>query len=281
LVRIELIYDYPRLEERLIIERLKARGADVLLTNVNEVPLIMGESASEASVIRPVSMFKAAYAAAARESAGTYTVNNSGTIAVCGDKILCLSRIATKGVRIPRTAVAVDSRSAEQAFKLMPKPVVDKPPIGSWGRLVALVGDERVWKTILEYRSLLSSAQLKVHMLQQYVETGGRDVRTIVLGGEVLGAMERIGPPDDWRTNVALGGKTVQRRLDQELVEVSIKCAEVVGGDFVAVDILVDRSGDYYVNELNGVPEFKGFMEATGIDVAAHLAGLVMDRAKR
>jgi glutathione synthase/RimK-type ligase-like ATP-grasp enzyme len=80
---------------------------------------------------------------------------------------------------------------------------------------------------------------------------------------------------------VALGGKTVQRRLDQELVEVSIKCAEVVGGDFVAVDILVDRSGDYYVNELNGVPEFKGFMEATGIDVAAHLAGLVMDRAKR
>jgi hypothetical protein len=86
LVRVELIYDYPRLEERLIIERLKARGADVLLTNVNDVPLIMGESASEASVIRPVSMFKAVYAAAARESAGTYTVNNSGTIAVCGDR---------------------------------------------------------------------------------------------------------------------------------------------------------------------------------------------------
>ncbi len=281
MVRVELIYDYPRLEERLIIERLKARGADVVLTNVNDVPLIMGEGASDAALIRPVSMFKALYAAAARESSGIFTVNSSETIAICGDKILCLSRVAARGIRIPRTVVAVDSRSAEQAFKLMPKPVVDKPPIGSWGRLVALVGDERTWRTILEYRSLISSAQLKVHVLQQYVETGGRDVRTIVLGGEVLGAMERIGPPDDWRTNVALGGKTVQRKLDPELVEISIRCAEVVGGEFVAVDILVDRSGEYYVNELNGVPEFKGFMEATGIDVAAHLAGHVIDRAKR
>jgi len=281
LVRVELIYDYPRLEERLIIERLKARGADVVLTNVNDVPLIMGEGASDAALIRPVSMFKALYAAAARESSGIFTVNSSETIAICGDKILCLSRVAARGIRIPRTVVAVDSRSAEQAFKLMPKPVVDKPPIGSWGRLVALVGDERTWRTILEYRSLISSAQLKVHVLQQYVETGGRDVRTIVLGGEVLGAMERIGPPDDWRTNVALGGKTVQRKLDPELVEISIRCAEVVSGEFVAVDILVDRSGDYYVNELNGVPEFKGFMEATGIDVAAHLAGHLIDRTKR
>jgi len=281
LVEVELLYDYPRLEERLIIERLRARGAEVTLTNVNDVPLVMGERVADVAVVRPISMFKAIYAAAARESAGTWAVNNASAISVCGDKVLCLSRMAASGIRIPRTVIAVDSRSAEQAFKASPKPVVDKPPIGSWGRLVSLIEDERTWRTILEYRSLLSSAQLKVHLLQQYVETGGRDVRVIVLGGEVLGAMERIGPPDDWRTNVALGGKTVPYKLNGELVETSIKCAELVGGDFIAVDILVDRSGNYYVNELNGVPEFKGFMEATGIDVAAHLAGFVLDRAKR
>ncbi|MEN3048583.1 MAG: RimK family alpha-L-glutamate ligase [Candidatus Caldarchaeales archaeon] len=277
----ELLFDYPRLEERLIIERLKGRGIDVTLTNVNDAPFTVGESPAEVSIVRPVAMFKAMYSAAVRESSGTYTVNSSATLFTCGDKVLCLSAVRRSGIRVPRTVVALDRRSAETTYKAMQKPFVDKPPIGSWGRLVALITDPITWRTVLEHRSMLSSAQLKVHLMQQYIDHGGRDIRTIVVGEQVLGAMERISPSDDWRTNVALGGKTVTRKLDDELVETSLRCAEIVRGDFIAVDLLQDRSGTYYVNELNGVPEFKGFMEATQIDVAGALASHVDSLLKR
>lgn len=279
--RVELLFDYPRLEERLIIERMKGRGIDVVLTNVNDSPLAVGESPAEVSIVRPVAMFKAMYSAAVRESSGAYAINGSATLFTCGDKVLCLSAVRRSGIRVPKTVVALDRRSAEATYRAMQKPFVDKPPIGSWGRLVALITDPITWRTVLEHRSMLSSAQLKVHLMQQYVDHGGRDIRTIVVGEQVLGAMERISPSDDWRTNVALGGKTVARKLDEELIETSLKCAEIVRGDFIAVDLLQDRSGTYYVNELNGVPEFKGFMEATQIDVAGALASHVDSLLKR
>ena len=128
---------------------------------------------------------------------------------------------------------------------------------------------------------MLPTQQLKVHIMQDYIETNNRDIRAIVVGGKVLGAMYRVSIGDEWRTNIALGGKPVQRKLDSELEEMTIKAAESVKGDFISVDILEDSSGVLYVNEVNGVPEFKGFMEATGIDVASELVKFLIEVSKR
>ncbi len=276
-----MLYDYPRLEEKLIIDKLKTNNHEVILTNVNNKPLTIGEKITDISLIRSVSMYKALYAAALRESGGCRSINSSYTIAICGDKILTLSRLKNAGLNIPRSTVAMDAESAQVAFRGLKKPFVDKPPIGSWGRLVSLVTDNVSWRSLLEHRQMLPTQQLKVHIMQDYIEVNNRDIRAIVVGGEVLGAIYRISVGDEWRSNIALGGKPVQRRLDPILEEAAIKAAESVKGDFISVDILEDSSGTLYVNEVNGVPEFKGFMEATGIDVAGALMRFLEEVSKR
>lgn len=280
-MRIELLYDYPRLEEKLIIERLRALDSELFVTNINNRPMTVGESVADVSIVRVVSMYKALHSAAIRESGGALTINSSYTVMICGDKVVALSRLRQAGLTIPRSIIAMDSDSAMIASRIFRGPFVDKPPIGSWGRLVTLVKDEATWRSVLEHRQLMPSQQLRVHILQEFIGAGGRDVRTIVIGGKVLGAMYRVSADNEWRTNVALGGRTQAREMDSELEEISLKAAEAVKGAFVSVDILEGADGALYVNEVNGVPEFRGFIEATGIDVAGELARYVSAEARR
>jgi glutamate--LysW ligase ArgX len=271
----------PRIEEKLMIESLRARGIDVALTNVSTRPLVIGESEADLSLVRVVSMQKALYSATIRESAGTRAMNSSLTLMICGDKILTLSRIKSLGLSVPRTAVLLGPDPAEQVFKQFPKPFVDKPPIGSWGRMVTLVKDLATWRSIVEHRQMMQSQQLRTHVVQEYIEGMGRDIRAIVVGSEFIGAVHRISAGDEWRTNVALGGKTAPIKSDGELVEMSLRAAEATRGDFISVDILESKNGEHYLNEVNGVPEFKGFMEATGINVAELFVDYALRVAKR
>jgi Lysine biosynthesis enzyme LysX len=280
-MKIELLYDMPRLEEKLMIEALRASGVDVVLTNVDTRPLVIGEAESDLSLVRVVSMQKALYSATIRESSGTRAMNSSLTLMLCGDKILTLSKINSVGLRVPKTTVMLSPEPAELVFRQFPKPFVDKPPVGSWGRMVTLVRDLATWRSIVEHRSMMQSQQLRTHVIQEYVEGLGRDIRAIVIGSEFVGAVHRISSGDEWRTNVALGGKTAPLKADGEFVEMSLKAAEAVKGDFISVDILEDREGRLYLNEVNGVPEFKGFMEATGINVGELFVKYALRVAKR
>ncbi|MEM4060817.1 MAG: RimK family alpha-L-glutamate ligase, partial [Pyrobaculum sp.] len=96
-----------------------------------------------------------------------------------------------------------------------------------------------------------------------------------VIDGRAVAAMRRIPPAGDWRSNAARGGTTVPQKIDPELEELAVKAAEAVGAFYAGVDILIgDR---LYVNEVNGIPEFKALTKTTGVDVAgALLAALVM-----
>lgn len=259
---IELIFDIPRLEEKLILEELKKAGLNLQLTNVKYHPLLWEDKPAEISLIRTISMQRAAYSASIRESAGAKAINSLESILIAGDKILTLSRLWKAGISFPKSVVALDGEAAEKAGELMEFPIIDKPPIGSWGRLVTLVKDPQSFRSIIEHRELYQSQALRTHLIQRYVNGGCRDLRILVLGEEVLGAVQRIATNGDWRSNVARGGVVKEAEVDEELRELALKVASVIGGEFLAVDFF-EEDGRYLVNEVNGVPEFKGFMEAT------------------
>lgn len=267
---VELIFDIPRLEEKLILEELKRAGLNLQLTNVKYHPLLWGEKPAEISLIRTISMQRAAYSASMRESAGARAINSLEAILIAGDKILTLSRLWKAGISFPKSVVALNGEAAEKAGELIEFPIIDKPPIGSWGRLVALVKDLQSFKSIIEHRELYQSQALKTHLIQRYVNGGCRDLRILVLGEEVLGAIQRIATNGDWRSNVARGGLVKEAEVDEELRELALKVSSVIGGDFLAVDFF-EEDGSYLVNEVNGVPEFKGFMEATKKNVPRRL----------
>jgi RimK family alpha-L-glutamate ligase len=108
-----------------------------------------------------------------------------------------------------------------------------------------------------------------VFYLQRVVEHGGVDVRAFVVGGQVIGAIERRS--NGWRTNLAQGGAAHPVALPAALESLALRAAAAVGADYAGVDLLTSSTGDTYVLEVNGIPGWKGLQQATGIDVAGRL----------
>ena len=281
MARVTLVYDYLRQEEKLLLNELREAGLEVATFPATERPLKMGgEAETDVAVIRTTSMFNGLYAAAAFESMGVRSVNQFRTILYSGDKALTYALLARAGIPMPETYIALGSRAVFEAAKLLGYPLVDKPPIGSWGRLVSLVYDDFNLVTVVEHREAMCNRQMRIHLVQEYVETGNRDIRCLVLGGRLLGCIYRIAREGEWRSNVALGGRTEVAEVTPELEEVALKAAAVVEGDFVSIDIFEHPEKGYVVNEVNGTPEFKGFMRATGMNVPRLLAEYVKKLAK-
>jgi RimK family alpha-L-glutamate ligase len=108
-----------------------------------------------------------------------------------------------------------------------------------------------------------------VFYLQRTIDHEGRDYRVFVVGGKVLGAIERRA--DGWRTNISRGGRAVEARLPHEWAGLAVRAAAAVGADYAGVDLLPARDGTLYVLEVNGIPGWQGLQEATGTDVAGAL----------
>ncbi len=241
--------------------------------NVTSVPLpINGIHAPELSLIRTIGMFRGARASAVLESMGSYVINESKSILVCGDKVLTYAALSRSGIPIPKSFLALGKEAAIKAYNFFNSVAVDKPPLGSWGRMISLVRNHNMMEQIALAREMMSSS-MKGHLIQEYVDTGGKDLRCLVLGGKLLGCMERIAS-NGWKSNVALGAKVRSVKATPLMEELSIKAAEAIEGEFVAVDLLANEG--ILVNEVNGIPEFKGFMRATGINVPREIALYIM-----
>jgi RimK family alpha-L-glutamate ligase len=119
----------------------------------------------------------------------------------------------------------------------------------------------RVFRTVEQIRG--------VFYLQRTIEHDGRDIRAFVVGGRVLGAIERRA--EGWRTNLARGGTAVAVRLSEEWAGLAVRAAAAVGAEYAGVDLLPARDGQVYVLEVNGIPGWQGLQEATGVDVAGAL----------
>ncbi len=275
-----LAVDIIRYDEKLLIQAFKDLGIDVMIIKVDNelLPLVDGKTLNGSTVvIRPISAYNAIYSAAAFESSGALTINSSRTLYLCNDKILTYGCLIKEGLRIPRTYIALSPTSLRMVGAKLRFPIIDKPPIGSWGRLVSYIRDSVDLKIVSEHREYMGSV-VKTHVVQEVIGLG-RDLRCIVIGEEVLGCMMRKASGDEWRSNVALGGAVENYPVDSELEELAIRASKSVGAEFAGVDLLV---GDgYYVNEVNGVPEFKGFIQATGVKVHERLVKYLVSNSKR
>ncbi|MFP3260625.1 MAG: lysine biosynthesis protein LysX [Sulfolobus sp.] len=269
-MRVALIVDVIRQEEKLIAKALDDYKIPYDIINVAHEPLPFDKALSryDVAIIRPISMYRALYSSAVLEGAGVHTINSTDTIVTCGDKILTYSKLFRNGIPIPDSIIAMSPDATLKAYEQRGFPLIDKPPIGSWGRLVSLITDSFEGKTIIEHREMMGNSALKVHIVQEYIQYKGRDIRCIALGGKLLGCYARVIPPNEWRANVALGGYPTKIEIDSKLEEVATKAVSIVGGEFVSIDILEHPIKGYVVNEMNDVPEFKGFMVATNINVA-------------
>jgi [lysine-biosynthesis-protein LysW]---L-2-aminoadipate ligase len=226
---------------------------------------------------RSINHSRALHALRLFECAGIKCVNTSKVATICGDKILTSIALEEHKVPQPEVRIAFTEDSALQAIEQMGYPVVLKPAVGSWGRLLAKVNDRDAAETILEHKVTLGSYHHSIFYIQKYVHKRGRDIRSFVIGDECIAAIYRVS--EHWITNTALGGKAVNCPLAGELKEISVKAAKAVGGGVVAIDIFETDNG-FQVNEVNYTMEFRNSIATTGVDIPRLLVDYVLAAAK-
>ena len=199
------------------------------------------------------------------ERLNVLTLPNSAAIESSKDKFYSNQILAQAGLPIPKTMLARFPVSHELVEKQIGLPCVIKVVTGSHGAGVYLC---ETLKQFLDLQELIASLDSKNSMIiQEYVkESAGRDLRVIVVGGKVIGAMERSSTDGNFRANVSRGGVAKTYAIDDEMEMLALQVARVLDLDICGVDLLFSDDG-YRICEANSAPGFRGFEQATGINV--------------
>jgi [lysine-biosynthesis-protein LysW]--L-2-aminoadipate ligase len=280
-MKVGMLCSRVRLEEKQIFQALRKRKVAFDKIDVRELTFDLSNTDPErydVILVRCVSYSRALYAARILQMHGVRTVNSYDVIATCGDKVLTTLTFLEHGIPTPHTAVALSEEAALAAVENVGYPVVLKPSVGSWGRLVVKINDRQAAEAVVEYKAALDKGQEAPFYIQEYIDKPGRDIRTLVVGDETVYAIYRKSP--HWITNTARGGSVASTSVTPEIERLSRAAAEAVGGGIVAVDILETRAGELLVNEVNHTPEFHGAMQAAEVDIAGKMIDYVLKVAE-
>ena len=209
------------------------------------------------------------------EQMDVYTPNTANGIANSRDKLRAIQILSRHEIGIPATAFARNRDDVLPAIERVGgAPVVIKLLEGTQGIGVILAPDIRVASAIIE---TLQSAKQNV-LIQAFVkESKGKDVRALVVGDRVVGAMRRTAAGDEFRSNVHRGGTVEAVELDEEYEVTAVRAAQIMGLRVAGVDMLEGNDGPL-VMEVNSSPGFEGIEEATGLDIAGAVVDFVDDQ---
>jgi [lysine-biosynthesis-protein LysW]---L-2-aminoadipate ligase len=268
--RVAMLVSRVRVEEKMLLEAFARAGVKVEMVDVRELVFDTAVAPPPWDVVLDRSLQQSHALAALRLLAdrGIATVNSPQVVASCSDKVVTTSLLAAAGVAVPRTLVAFSADGALRAIEAVGYPAVLKPPVGSWGRLLARVNDRDAAEALLDHKTTLGAVAHSVFYVQEHIDKPGRDIRAFVAGDEVICAVERHS--SHWVTNTARGATTVNRALTPAIRDICLAAARAVGGGVLAVDLLED--GDrLLVSEVNHTMEFRNSVDVTGVDIAGHV----------
>jgi [lysine-biosynthesis-protein LysW]--L-2-aminoadipate ligase len=280
-MRVGFLHSLIRKDEKLLLDELaNRRGVEVVMIDDREISFTLGGPRTDLDVVleRCINHSRALHALRLFESLGVPCVNASAVAATCGDKLLTSIALVEHGVPQPQVRVAFTPESALTAIEAMGYPVVLKPAVGSWGRLLAKVNDRDAAEALLEHKTTLGSYHHSVFYIQEYVAKPGRDIRAFVVGDECIAAIYRSS--EHWITNTARGGAATNCPITDKLAAISVAGACAVGGGVVALDIFETERG-LLVNEVNYTMEFKNSIAPTGVDIPARIVDFVLARAAK
>ena len=273
-MKVGLLHSLIRKEEKLLIEEFQARGVNLVM--IDDRKLISDlESAPSVDILleRSINHSRSMYGLRLLEAAGVRCINSSEVAKICGDKILTSVALKEAGINQPPVRVAFTEESALSAIEELGYPVVLKPAVGSWGRLLSKVNDRESAEAILEHKALLGSYHHSIFYIQRFVEKKGRDIRSFVVGDECIAAIYRSS--SHWITNTARGATAVGCEVTTKIADISLAAANAVGGGVLAVD-LFENDGEFSVNEVNYTMEFRNSIETTGVNIPAKVVDFTL-----
>jgi len=280
-MKIGFLHSLIRKDEHLLIDEFHRRtNLNIKMFDDREIDFIIGKNKYDVDIVleRCINHSRALHSLRLFESLGITCINSFMVGNTCGDKLLTTIALAEQKVPQPEVRVAFTQESALRAIEEMGYPVVLKPAVGSWGRLISKVNDRDAAESLLEHKRVLGSYHHSIFYIQKYVEKNGRDIRSFVVGDECIAAIYRTS--DHWITNTARGGKASNCPLTAELREISIQAAEAVGGGVVAIDLFETPDG-LLVNEVNYTMEFKNSIDTTGVNIPKKIVDYALEVARK
>ncbi len=275
--KVGILLSRVRTEEKLLIQEFDKHGVDYDTIDDRETIFDIqhnGYQQYDVIVERCISHSRALFALLLFQDWGIPTVNSYETANNCGNKLLTTSALTRAGVPTPTTKIAFTPESALAAIEEMGYPVVLKPGVGSWGRLLSKINDREAAETVLEHKQILGSYHHSIYYIQEYVEKPGRDIRAFVVGDETICAIYR--DSSHWITNTSRGGVASNCPVTPELNDISLAGAKAVGGGVVALDIFEDPDRGLLVNEINYTMEFRNSIDTTGVNIPGRVVDYVL-----
>lgn len=283
-MKVGMLMSRVRVEEKLLLKAFKARGVEVILLDDRKIIFDLHEkkepttghdwTSFDVIMERCINHSRALYAMRILEDWGVPTVNPYQVAHICGNKLDTNTALVREGVPTPGCKVAFTPDSALEAIESMGYPVVLKPAVGSWGRLLSKINDRESAEAILEHKEILGSYHHSIFYIQEYIDKPARDIRSFVVDGKTIAAIYRYS--SHWITNTARGGRAENCPITPEIDALSQAAASAVGGGVVAVDLLETQDGRLLVNEVNYTMEFRNSIDTTGVNIPEEVVSYVL-----
>jgi ribosomal protein S6--L-glutamate ligase len=202
------------------------------------------------------------------------TLSMNGLI-TARNKYLALQALHAAGVKIPESMLIASRNKSEEPTEYLSPPLVMKLLSGTQGIGVMRVRDAKEAGPIIDTLSELD----QMICLQKFLPNPGEDIRVFVIDNEIVGAMKRKAAPNEWRSNIHIGGQGIPHKPSKAEAETAVRAAEAVGVEIAGVD-LISVDTEPYVIEVNASPGFRGLLAATGLNAADKIAEYAVKKAK-
>ncbi|MEK6976114.1 MAG: lysine biosynthesis protein LysX [Candidatus Thermoplasmatota archaeon] len=315
MVRVGMVYSRLRNDEKLLLDAAQRKGIDLVPIFDDEAVLDVHAKPWDVDVVleRSISFYRGLYVLKFANVHGIPSVNSYEVASRCGDKAETSLLLARARVPTPRTKVAFTPEGALKACRELGYPVVLKPTMGSWARLLAKVDNDEMADMVLEHKEALNNPLQQIYYIQEYVskpvasaavgthqllgnvpvdarsgldagvtpsasaQASHRDIRAFVVGDETIAAIHRNSP--HWITNTAKGGKASNCAVTPDLDDFCQRAAAAVGGGVLALDIMETEAG-LTCHEINHTMEFKNSVAPTGVDIPGKVLDYCVRQAK-
>lgn len=206
------------------------------------------------------------------EQLGIYVCNGSNAIETVKDKLHMHQILAYSRLPTPKTMLAKYPINTKIVAREIGFPLIIKNVTGSFGSGIYLCESEEKFDDIIE---LIYTNNEKANIIiQEFIkDSRGKDIRVFVLGGKVIGCMQRTSN-GSFKANVAKGGSVSAFEVTPEIEWVSTEAARLVGLDVAGIDLLFDGNG-FKICEANSAPDFKGMEEVVGKRIAENIMDFI------
>ncbi len=207
------------------------------------------------------------------EEMGKPVMNPPQGIIMARDKERSLAVLKSKNFRVPETFVSEDLRTAMRVSHILHQQVI-KPLQGSRGLGVVDVDDKD-----LAFHVLRTISQTNGVFYQQSRIDLKMSLRIFTVGADTLGCMCLKPGRNSWKTNVAQRGVPTALKEFGSEARMAVDAAKALGCWYAGVDLLVDKSGEEYIAEVNASPSWRVFSRITHTQPAQRLLNFLKDKA--